>query len=58
VHCGGLPGFFDAVDGALNLARGYISSMDQFDRQRVSELRREIASLQRDSESYRLQEHH
>jgi hypothetical protein len=32
--------------------------MDLFDRERVLELRKEIASLQRDNESYRLQEHH
>jgi hypothetical protein len=32
--------------------------MDQFDRQRVLELRQEIASLQHDNESYRSQEHH
>ena len=32
--------------------------MDEFDRQRVLELRQEIASLQRDNESYRSQEHH
>ena len=32
--------------------------MDLFDRERVIELRKEIASLQRDNESYRLQEHH
>jgi fatty acid desaturase len=32
--------------------------MDLFDRERVLELRKEIASLQRDNELYRLQEHH
>jgi hypothetical protein len=32
--------------------------MDAFDRERVSELRQEIASLQRDNESYRRQERH
>jgi hypothetical protein len=32
--------------------------MDAFTRQRVLELRQEIASLQRDNESYRLQKHH
>jgi len=37
---------------------GYISSMDQFDRQRVLELRQEIASLQHDNELYGSQEHH
>ena len=37
---------------------GYIPSMDAFDRQRVSELRQEIASLQRYNESYRWQERH
>ena len=42
----------------LKLIRGNISSMDLFDREQVSELRKEIASLQRDNESYRLQEHH
>ena len=36
----------------------FAASMDQFDRERVLELRKEIASLQRDNESYRLQEHH
>ena len=36
---------------------GYISSMDAFTRQRVLELRQEIASLQRDNESYRLQKY-
>lgn len=33
----------------------YISRMDQFDRERVLELRQEIASLQRENESYRSQ---
>jgi len=42
----------------LNLVRGYISRMDAFDRHRVLELRQEIASLQRENESYRRQEHH
>jgi len=32
--------------------------MDQFDRQRVLELREEIASLLRDNASYLSQEHH
>jgi hypothetical protein len=32
--------------------------MDLFDRERLLELRKEIASLQRDNESYRLQELH
>lgn len=32
--------------------------MDLFDRERVAELRKEIASLQHDNELYRLQEHH
>lgn len=32
--------------------------MDQFDRERVLELRQEIASLQRDNESYRSQKYH
>ena len=42
----------------LDSVGGNISSMDLFDRQRVLELRKEIASLQRDNESYRLQERH
>lgn len=32
--------------------------MDVFDQHRILELRQEIASLQRDNESYRSQEHH
>lgn len=32
--------------------------MDLFDRERVLELRKEIASLQRNNESYQLQEHY
>jgi hypothetical protein len=32
--------------------------MDQFDRERVLELREEIASLQRENESYRSQKDH
>jgi hypothetical protein len=37
---------------------GYISYMDALDRHRVLELRQEIASLQRESESYRWQARH
>ena len=36
----------------------YISRMDPFDRERVLELRQEIASLQRENESYRSQKDH
>ena len=36
----------------------YIPTMDQFDRERVLELRREIAALQRANELYQLQRLH
>jgi hypothetical protein len=36
----------------------YIPRMDQFTRERVLELSKEITSLQRENESYRQQRHH